>query len=108
MKSLVLALAVVLVANTAQAQQARWTREQVVQHAPQARHWTEAQWQEFNRAASCAWRNTLRLRKAGDPHAVRLAREQQRFGGDALATVRGLENTRDFQRLQRSHRRVCG
>src|SRR5262245_8525156 len=104
MKLIIAIAAVVLAASAAQAQQ--WTRAQVQQWAPQAQHWTEAQWQEFNRAARCAYRNTSRLRNAGDSRALRLARETQRRGG-GFAAAATLQNTSDFQSLQRSRRRAC-
>jgi hypothetical protein len=106
MKLPIAIVAAVLVASAAQAQQWTYTREQVLQYAPQAQHWTEAQWREFNRAARCGYRNTSRLRAAGDPRAVRLARETQRRGG-GMAAASTLQNTSDWQSLQRSHRRAC-
>jgi hypothetical protein len=106
MKLTIAIVAVVLAASAAQAQQWTYTREQVLQYAPQAQHWTEAQWRKFDRDARCAYRNTTGLRKAGDPRAVRLARETQRRGG-GMAAASSLQNTSDWQSLQRSHRRAC-
>jgi hypothetical protein len=87
--------------DSARAQQ--WTREQVQQWAPQAQHWTEAQWQEFNRATRCAYRNTTRLRSAGDPRVLRMTRETQRRGGTTAAALT-LQNTRDWRSVQRDLR----
>ena len=58
MKLIIAIAAITCVASAAHAQ--RWTREQVIQHAQQAQHWTEAQWREFYRAERCAYRNTNR------------------------------------------------
>src|SRR5437763_304738 len=51
MKLTIAIVAVVLAASAAQAQQWTYTREQVLQYAPQAQHWTEAQWRKFDRDA---------------------------------------------------------
>jgi hypothetical protein len=104
MKLIIAIAAITCVASAAHAQ--RWTREQVIQHAPQAQHWTEAQWREFNRAERCAYRNTNRLRAAGDRRALRLARETQRRGG-TVAAGWSLQGTPDWESVQRSHRRAC-
>jgi hypothetical protein len=98
-------VAVVLAASAAQAQQ--YTRERARHWAgPQSDHWTAAQWREFDNAVRCGYRNTSRLRNAGDPRALRLARETQRRGG-GIAAAATLQNTSDWKSLQRSHRRAC-
>jgi hypothetical protein len=74
MKSIIILVAIVFVASAAQGQRLQYTREQVLQYAPQAQRWTASQWREFDRATQCAYRNTNRLRAGGDPRAFRLFR----------------------------------
>ena len=105
MKLIITLVSVALVASAAQAQQ--YTREQARQWAgPQSDHWTAAQWRQFDNAVRCAYRNTSRLRDAGDSRALRVARETQRRGG-TVAAAGTLQNTSYRKSLQHSHRRAC-
>jgi hypothetical protein len=78
MKSLVLALAIAVVASAAQAQQ----------------------------LDPCTYYYVRHLGSAGDQRVARLARETRRRGGGAAAAGK-LYNTSDYQSLLRSARRAC-
>jgi hypothetical protein len=103
MKSIITVVAIVLAVSAAHAQS---LRERALQVAPEAQQWTAAQWREFDRAARCAQRRTNRLRAAGDPRAVRIARETQRRGGGWEAAA-SLRNTSDFRSVEQSNRQAC-